>query len=107
LEEAQAQHTLARALLKENEEGGTREVRKTLDRADALYVKTGGRNFRALVRLDMAELAYITGDYGTRERELNEALQLFRAMKAPIRVQEVEKLLADGKKNPTDSSEAE
>jgi class 3 adenylate cyclase/tetratricopeptide (TPR) repeat protein len=106
LEEAQAQHTLARVLLKQNEEEGAQEVRKTLDRADALYVKTGARNFQALVRLDRAELSNITGDYGTREQELNQALQLFREMKAPIRVREVEKLLADGKRGPTDPPEA-
>jgi hypothetical protein len=75
--------------------GASEGIRKALNDADALYDKTGARNFKALVHLDRAELAGLEGDAGTRKRELEAALGLFREMKAPIRVREVEQLLVD------------
>ena len=44
--------------------------------------------------LERAELVRITGDHEARDHELRAALRLFREMKAPIRVRQVEKLLA-------------
>jgi tetratricopeptide (TPR) repeat protein len=95
LYEAHAHRSLARALLRQSEDGSIGEARGALDRADALYDKTGARNYKALVNLDRAELAGLEGDAGARRRELEAALKLFREMKAPIRVREVEQLLAD------------
>jgi hypothetical protein len=47
--------------------------------------------------MDLAELARLEGDPGVRKQELKKALRLFLEMEAPIRVQEVEQLLADAK----------
>jgi tetratricopeptide (TPR) repeat protein len=95
--EARAHHALGRVLLRQSGKVSIEEARKILDRADALHAKTGSRNFQALVRMDLAELARLEGDPGVRKQELEEALRLFHEMKAPIRVREVEQLLADAK----------
>jgi tetratricopeptide (TPR) repeat protein len=93
-QEADAHLALARVRLRQDGAAAVAEIREALSCAQALYSRSGGRNRQAFVHLERAELARLEGDAGTRERELRAALELFRLMKAPIRVREVEELLA-------------
>jgi adenylate cyclase len=93
-QEADAHLALARVLLVQEGAAAEAKIREALSCAQALYKKSGARNRQAFVHLEHAELARREGDAGTRERELRAALELFRVMKAPIRVREVEELLA-------------
>jgi class 3 adenylate cyclase/tetratricopeptide (TPR) repeat protein len=102
--EAHSHLALARILLRQDGEKATAQVDEALNCADALYTKTGARNFTALVLLERAELARVTGDHEAREHELKAALRLFREMKAPIRVRQVEQLLEDAKQGPGGSN---
>jgi class 3 adenylate cyclase/tetratricopeptide (TPR) repeat protein len=93
-QQADAQLARARVLLRQDSPATAADVREALARAQALYRRSGARNRQAFVHLERAELAHLQGDAETRERELRSALELFRLMKAPIRVREVEELLA-------------
>jgi tetratricopeptide (TPR) repeat protein len=93
--EARSHLAFARILLRQEGDRASEDIRKALDQAEDLHTKTGARNLHALVHLERAELARLEGDAGARRRELEAALRLFREMKAPIRVGEVERLLAD------------
>ncbi len=95
--EAHSHLTLARILRRQGGDGSSQGIRKALVDSEELYDKTGARNFKAFVHLERAELARLEGDAGARKQELEAALRLFREMKAPIRVREVEGLLADTK----------
>jgi tetratricopeptide (TPR) repeat protein len=92
--ESRAHLALARALLNQEGLAGARAIREALDRAEALHMETGARNYQPFVHLARAELARLEGDPQTRKTELRSALELFQKMKAPIRVREVEQLLA-------------
>jgi hypothetical protein len=94
LQEANAHVALARVLLREEGATAGSAVREALGRAEILYRERGARNLQAFVHLEQAELARLEGDSGARERELRAALELFRVMKAPIRMREVEEILA-------------
>ena len=98
--EAHSHLALARILLRQDGEKAGAQIDEALNCADALYTGTGARNFKALVHLERAELARVTGDDENREQELKAALQLFRQMKAPIRVRQAEQLLAGAKERP-------
>jgi len=95
IHQADAELALARALLRDGALAA--EVRRALDRGEALYAETGAKNLRAFIHLERAELARLESDPQTRERELRSALGLFHEMEAPIRVREVEALLADSR----------
>jgi hypothetical protein len=83
---------LARVLLRQ--EGVAAAIRAALNRAEALIHETGAKNCQPFVHLERAELARLEGDTETRGRELREALRLFVAMGATIRVEQVERELA-------------
>ena len=68
-------------------------IETALERALALVRETGARGFEPRVYLERAELARLTGDEATRERELREAHRLFTEMGATIRAVEVAKVL--------------
>ena len=106
ISEAHSHRALARTLLRQEGQKAPAEIDEALNRADALYTKTGARNFKAFVLLERAELARIQGDNEARERELEAAIRLFREMKAPIRVQEVEQLLAEARQGPAGPPQA-
>ena len=68
-------------------------VRAALDEAQRVIDETGATSLAPLVLLDRAELARLEGDSGARERALVEAKELFAALGAPLRVQQIEALL--------------
>jgi hypothetical protein len=55
---------------------------------------SGAKSYEPVVHVERAELARLSGDPATRERELREAHRLFTEMAAPIRAAEVTKELA-------------
>ena len=95
--EAEAQLALARVLLRRGGAGTAHAIRSALDRGEALSAETGAKNLQPFIHLERAELARLDNDSRTRERELYAALGLFGEMEAPIRVREVEALLADSR----------
>jgi class 3 adenylate cyclase/tetratricopeptide (TPR) repeat protein len=97
LYEAEAQLALARVLLRSEGAGAAAAIRTALDRGETIHAETGAKNRRPFVHLERAELARLENDAPTRERELRTALGLFGEMAAPIRVREVEALLADSR----------
>jgi hypothetical protein len=66
-------------------------MNRALDRLDLRVVTIG---YAPFVHVERAELARLTGDEATRERELREAHRLFIAMGATIRAEQVAKELA-------------
>ncbi len=97
LPEARAQLALARVLLRREGTRAAAAIRRALDRGEALLAETGAKNLQPFIHLERAELARLENDPRTRERELRTALGLFDEMEAPIRVREVEALLADSR----------
>jgi tetratricopeptide (TPR) repeat protein len=100
IHEADAQLALARVLLRRDGSGAADELRSALDRSEALHTEAGAKNLQPFIRLERAELARLENDPGRRERELRTALGRFSEMGAPIRVREVEALLADSRFTP-------
>jgi len=49
-----------------------------------LVEETGARSLEPFIRIELAELARLTGDEETRHRELREAHRLFTEMGAPL-----------------------
>ncbi len=58
-------------------------------------LESGGAMEEPFIRLELAELARLTGDANARQRELREAHRLFTDMGAPIRAAQVEAMLQD------------
>ena len=93
-QECQAQYALARVLLQTQGTEAREQIQAILDRGFALVKETGAAIMEPFLRMELAELARVTGDTDTRDRELREAQCLFTEMGAPIRAQQVEALLA-------------
>ncbi len=92
-QECQAQYALARVLLGTEGADAREQIQAALDRGLELVQETGGAIMEPFLRVELAELARLTGDADTRERELCEAQRLFTDMGAPIRAQHVAELL--------------
>jgi hypothetical protein len=60
-------------------------IRATLEKALALAKETEAKSYEPFVRVELAELARVTGDDHGRERELREAHRLFIEIGAPLR----------------------
>jgi hypothetical protein len=54
---------------------------------------SGAKSYEPFLHVERAELARLSGDEATRERELREAHRLFTEIGAPIRAAEVAKEL--------------
>jgi hypothetical protein len=64
-------------------------IRAALDEALALASSTGAASYEPLIRVELAELARLTGDGAARQRELGEAHRLFTQMGATARAEQV------------------
>jgi class 3 adenylate cyclase/tetratricopeptide (TPR) repeat protein len=89
-----AQRALAHVLLAQEGAAAAPAVRAALGEAERLVDETGATSLAPLVLLDRVELARLEGDTGARERALREAKGLFAELGAPLRVQQIEALLA-------------
>jgi tetratricopeptide (TPR) repeat protein len=94
LTEIVAQIVLARVLAEQKGLDGAAEIRRVLERAEALVDETTARNWQPCVHIERARLAGFEENVAARARELREARRLFEIMPAPIRVREVDQLLA-------------
>ena len=90
---AVAELALARVLLRADGASAVEAVRQALDRALARIEETGGITYEPFVRLELAELARLTGDAPRCQRELREAHRLFLEIGAPIRAERIAKEL--------------
>jgi thioesterase domain-containing protein len=93
--ECDAQVALARVLLRSQGAKGKREIEAALARALSLVEETGARVHEPFIRVELAELARLTGDEATRQRELREAHRLFTEMGAPLQAAKLAPLLAE------------
>jgi len=91
--EFSAQLTRVRALREVRGPRATREIEAAIAEADAWLEMSGAKSYEPFLHVERAELARITGDEATRQRELREAHRLFTEIGAPIRVAEVAKEL--------------
>jgi ATP/maltotriose-dependent transcriptional regulator MalT len=78
--ECRAQLTLARVLLRGPGAAAAAPIRAALARALELIAETGAGLYEPGVRLELAELARLTGDDEAQRRELSEARRLLGAM---------------------------
>jgi hypothetical protein len=62
-----------------------KEIETGLAEADAWLEMSGAKSYEPFLHVERAELAKLTGDEVTRERELREAHRLFTEIGAPIR----------------------
>jgi len=90
----QAQRALVHVRLAQEGAAAATAVRAALGEAQRLIDETGATSFAPLVLLDRAELARLEGDTGARQHALREAKKLFAELGAPLRVQQIEALLA-------------
>jgi hypothetical protein len=81
--------TRMRALRETRGLQATREIEAAIAEADAWIKMSGAKSYEPFVHVERAELARLTGDEATRERELREAHRLFTEIGAPIRAAEV------------------
>jgi hypothetical protein len=70
------------------------EIEAALAEADAWLEMSGAKSYAPFLHVERAELARLTGDEATRQRELREAHRLFLEIGAPIRAEQVAKELA-------------
>jgi adenylate cyclase len=70
-----------------------KEIKASLAEAAAWLEMSGAKSYEPFLHVERAELARLTGDDSTRERELREARRLFTEIGAPIRAAEVAKEL--------------
>jgi hypothetical protein len=70
-----------------------RDIEAALADADAWLEMSGAKSYEPFLHVERAELARLTGDEATRERELREAHRLFTEIGAPIWAAEVAKEL--------------
>jgi hypothetical protein len=71
----------------------TREIEAALAEADAWLEMSGAKSYEPFLHVERAELARVSGDEASRERELREAHRLFTQIGAPLRAAEVAKEL--------------
>ena len=90
-----ALRALAHVLLVEADAAAAPAIRDALSEADRLIDETGATSLAPLVLLDRAELARLEGDAGARQRLLEEAKALFAGLGAPMRVRQIDALLAE------------
>jgi len=91
---AQAQRALAHVMLAQEGLAAATAVHAALAEAKRLIDETFATSLAPLVLLDRAELARLEGDSGAREGALREAKGLFAELGAPLRVQQIDALLA-------------
>jgi adenylate cyclase len=96
-QECLAQIILARVLLGAEGADAQARIEAALQRGLNLVEETGGAMMEPFIRIELAELARLTGDPTTRERELREAHRLFTEMKTPIRAAQVEALIQESR----------
>jgi class 3 adenylate cyclase/tetratricopeptide (TPR) repeat protein len=89
-----AQRTLARVLLAQEGAAAATAVRAALSEAERLIEETGATSLAPLVLLERAELARLESDTSAREHTLREAKRLFAELGAPLRVDQIDALLA-------------
>jgi adenylate cyclase len=94
-QECLAQTSLARVLLRTDGANAQGKIKAALERALELVEESGGKMEEPFIRVELAELARLTGDADARERELREAHHLFTDMGTPIRAAQVEALLQE------------
>jgi class 3 adenylate cyclase len=92
-QEIDAQLALARVRGRAEGLSARPAIEAALERALAVIRDTGARAFEPHVYLERAELARLSGDEATRQRELREAHRLFTEIGAPIRAEQVAKEL--------------
>ncbi len=81
--------TRIRALRETQGVQATREIEATLAEADAWIEMSGAKSYEPFLRIERAELARLSGDEATRQRELREAHRLFLEIDAPIRADRI------------------
>ena len=89
-----AQLTQVRALREVEGLQATKEIEAALAEAAGWIETSGAKSYEPFVHVERAELAQLTGDEATRQRELGEAHRLFTEMGAPIRAEQVARELA-------------
>jgi adenylate cyclase len=85
--------TRIRALRETQGVQATKEIEAALAQAAAWLEMSGAKSYEPFLHVERAELARLTGDEATRERELREAHRIFTEIGAPIRAAEVAKEL--------------
>jgi adenylate cyclase len=80
--ECDAHLTRARVLLRTEGAPASGEIQSALREAQALVEETGGRSREPFIHEERANLARLTGDNATHQRELREAHRLFTEMGA-------------------------
>jgi adenylate cyclase len=93
LYECDAHLTRARVLLRTEGATASGDIQSALRQAQALVEETGGRSREPFIHVERANLARLTGDEATRERELREAHRLFTEMGASGHAERVAKEL--------------
>ncbi len=93
LQECGALAALARVLLRTDGAAAAEQVGSILQQALVLIAEHGYAMEEPFIRMELAELARVTGDAEAQKRELREAHRLFTEMGAPIRAQHVAELL--------------
>ncbi len=83
--------TRMRALRETQGVQATREIEAALAEAATWLEMSGAKSYEPFLHVERAELARLTGDETTRQRELREAHRLFLEIGAPIRAAEVAK----------------
>jgi hypothetical protein len=78
-----------RALRETQGRRATKEIEASLAEAEAWLEMSGAKSYEPLVHIERSELARLTDDEATRQRELREAHRLFLEIGAPIRAAEV------------------
>ena len=92
--EGYALMALARVLIDRGGAEAREEAEATLAEAERVYAEMGARNLQAFVHVERAKLSELEGNGERHAAELASALHLFRTMRAPVRVRQVEAELA-------------
>jgi hypothetical protein len=85
--------TRIRALRETQGAQATREIEAALAEADAWLEMSGAKSYEPFLHVERAELARLSGDEATHQRELREAHRLFLEIGAPIHATEVARKL--------------
>jgi tetratricopeptide (TPR) repeat protein len=92
--ECEAHLALARVVLATEGLTARDTIERTLGRALSLVGETGGKALEPFIRVELSNLARLTGDEATRQRELRDAHRLFVEMGATARAEQVARELA-------------